>query len=273
MYEDFYESGKIYVRGFNIPVDSISSADIGLWTYWYENGNKLSEEIRNDPYLVKFINCWTGDGEQICANGDGKFFQTCTDVGFSEDSTIYTIKDSLKQGQFICYVPYKNGRIKRAEGNYINGQRQGEVTYFYETGEILFTQIYTDDKENGLRKEFYKNGQLKEIGFQNQSIQDSVWAFYNRDGLLEKKVTYEKNRRKHLVEFYPNGKIKSEGSFTQIKAPPQKEKTVKQQTTRRTTKRSGSLTVKNGEWTYFNNKGNIIKRETYSNGKLTKNGM
>lgn len=273
VYEDFYESGKIYVRGFNIPVDSTSSADTGLWTYWYENGNKLSEEIRNDPYLTKYINCWTGSGQQICTNGNGIFYQTWTDVGFTDDSTIYTIKDSIKQGQFICYVPYKAGRIKRAEGNYINGQRQGEVTYFYETGEKLFTQIYTDDKENGFHKEFYKNGKLKEEGFLKQSTQDGEWTFYNKDGVLEKKVIYEKNRQKHLVEYYSNGKIKSEGDFTQIKVIPKKEKINKQQTTRRATKRSGSLTVKNGDWIYFDKAGNIIKKEKYSNGKLTKNGM
>ena len=274
-YRDFYESGKIYVRGSNIQVDSISSADLGLWTYWYENGNKLSEEIRNDPFLTKYINCWTGNGQQICTNGNGKFYQTWTDIGFSDDSTIYTIKDSIKQEQFVCFVPYKKDRIKRAEGNYINGQRQGEVTYFYETGEMLFTQIYTDDKENGLRKEFYKNGKLKEEGFQKQSIQDGVWTFYNSKGVLEKKITYERNRQKHLVEFHSNGKIKSEGDFTQIKAIPKKEKFRKTQTTKRSaTKRtSGSLTVKNGKWFYFDKTGKLIKEESYSKGKLTQNGM
>ena len=140
---------------------------------------------------------------------------------------------------------------------------------------MLFTQIYTDDKENGLRKEFYTNGKLKEEGFQKQSIQDGVWTFYNSKGVLEKKITYERNRQKHLVEFHSNGKIKSEGDFTQIKAIPKKEKFSKTQTTKRSaTKRtSGSLTVKNGKWFYFDKTGKLIKEESYSKGKLNQNGM
>jgi uncharacterized protein len=272
-YEDFYESGKIYVRGFNVQDDSTSSADIGLWTYWYENGNKLSEEIRNDPHLTKYINCWTSDGEQICKNGNGLFYQTWTD--FVADSTVYTIRDSIKQGHYISYLPFKKGYRKVAEGTFVNGLRQGEVTYYYETGEILVTQIYIDNKENGLRKEFYKNGKLKEQGFQNQSIQDSIWSFYNSKGILEKKITYERNRQKHLVEYYQNGTIKLEGNFTQIKIIPKKEKLNTTQTSRRTaTKRtSGSLTVKNGEWVYYDKYGKLMKKEKYLKGKLTKNGM
>ncbi len=272
MYEDFYESGNIYLRGYIVSVDSISSKSVGVWTYWYENGNKLSEEIRNDPYLTKYINCWTGDGQQICTNGNGKFYETWTDIGFADDSTIYTIKDSIRQGHFTCFVADKKGRIKGAEGNCINGLRQGKVTYFNENGKIYSTQNYLDDKENGLRQRFYENGKLREQGNQKQSTRDSVWTFYNNKGILEKKITYEKNRQKHLVEYYLSGEIKLEGDLTQI---PQKEKVNKEQTTKRTARKTtrGSLNVKNGEWLYFDKQGNIIKQEKYSNGKLTQNGM
>ncbi len=273
VYEDFYESGNIYLRGYIVSVDSISSKSVGLWTYWYENGNKLSEEIRNDPYLTKYINCWTGDGKQICTNGNGKFYQTWTD--FEADSSVYTIKDSIKQGRYISFIPFKKGYRKIAEGTFVNGLREGDVTYYYETGEVLIIQNYINDKEKGLRKEFYKNGKLKEQGFQKESIRDSVWSFYTIKGILEKKITYERNRQKHLVEYYPNGNIKSEGDFTQIKAIPKKEKTSGTQTTNRGARKrtSGSLTVKNGDWFYFDNAGKLIKKEKYLNGKLTQNGM
>jgi antitoxin component YwqK of YwqJK toxin-antitoxin module len=271
-YEDFYESGKIYVLGYNFQVDSISSADTGLWTYWYENGNKLSEEIRNYPYLTKYINCWTGNGKQICTNGNGKFYQTWTD--FEADSSVFTIRDSIKQGRYISYLPFKKGYRKVAEGTFVNGLRQGDVTYYYETGEVLIIQNYIDNKENGLRKEFYKNGKLKDQGFQIESIRDSVWSFYTIEGILEKKITYERNRQKHLVEYYPNGTIKLAGDLTQIKAIPTKEKSNKGSYSRGARKRtSRSVTVKNGEWKYFDKTGKLIKKERFLNGKLTRNGM
>ena len=115
-YEDFYESGKIYVRGSNIQVDSTSSADLGLWTYWYENGKKLSEEIRNDPYSTKYINCWTGNGQQICTNGNGKFYQTWTDIGFSDDSTIYTIKRQHKARAICLFCSLQERPNKKSRG-------------------------------------------------------------------------------------------------------------------------------------------------------------
>jgi uncharacterized protein len=273
VYEDFYENGKIYVRGFNIPVDSTSSSDTGLWTYWYENGNKLSEEIRNDPYLTKYINCWTGNGQQICTDGNGVFYQTWTD--FNADSSVYTIKDSIKQGHYVSYLPYKKGYRKIAEGTFINGLRQGEVTYYFETGEILCKQTYLDNKENGLYTGYYKNGKIEEQGIEKENRRDSVWSFYNNHGTLLKKVTYKNYQTTYSVEFYPNGTIKAEGGFTKVKAPAEKNKTPakKLHRGRTSTKRSGSKTVKNGIWIYYDSKGKTIKKENYAKGKLTQNGM
>src|SRR5687768_15743074 len=74
VYEDFYEKGNIYLRGYYSEIDS-SSKEVGLWTYWYEDGTKISEEIRNEPNLTKYVNCWTGKGNQICTNGNGFFYQ------------------------------------------------------------------------------------------------------------------------------------------------------------------------------------------------------
>ncbi|MBK7375589.1 MAG: hypothetical protein IPJ02_08545 [Chitinophagaceae bacterium] len=91
---------------------------------------------------------------------------------------------------------------------------------------------------------------------------------------MKKKITYERNRLKYLVEYYSNGIIKSEGGFTQIKTIPKKEEVNQSQSPRRSSRKTtGSLRVKNGEWQYFNRKGKLIKKENYLNGKLIQNGM
>lgn len=56
VYEDFYENGNIYLRGYTVSVDSMSSNCVGLWTYWYEDETKLSEEIRKYFYIPFSIN-------------------------------------------------------------------------------------------------------------------------------------------------------------------------------------------------------------------------
>ncbi len=274
VYEDYYENGNIYLRGYNIEIDSVSSKEVGLWTYWYEDGTKKFEEIRDEPNLTKYVNCWTGKGKQICTNGNGLFYQTWTD--FIADSSVYTIKDSIKQGHYISYLPYKNGYRKIAEGTFINGLRQGEVTYYYETGEIVCTQTYLDNKENGLYTGYYKNGKIEEQGIEKEDRRDSIWSFYSNQGILQKKVTYKNYEVTYILEFYSNGTIKAEGGFTKVKAPLTKnKKPIKKQHNGRTaTKRgSGSITVKNGEWIYYDSKGKIIKKENYTKGKLTQNGM
>jgi len=273
VYEDFYENGNIYLRGYNIELDSASSKEVGLWTYWYEDGTKISEELRDEPNLTKYINCWTGKGEQICKNGNGFFYETWTD--FIADSSVYTIKDSIKQGHYISYLPYKKGYRKVAEGTFINGLRQGEVTYYYETGEVVCIQTYLDNKENGLYKGYYKNGMIEEQGIEKENRRDSVWSFFNSKGTLTKKVTYKNYETTYAVEFYSNGVVKAEGGFAKVKAPTEKnKKTVsKIHKGRTSTKRSGSITVKNGTWIYYDNKGKIIKKENYIKGKLVQNGM
>jgi hypothetical protein len=59
-YKDFYENGKPYCKGYQVKINGSCCYDIDLWTYWYEDGNKISEELRDTNALTKYINCWDG---------------------------------------------------------------------------------------------------------------------------------------------------------------------------------------------------------------------
>ncbi len=128
--EEFYESGNIRLRYYIIQEQRTANNTVYFYTYWHDNGNKLSEEISSTQKgFSRYINCWTADNQQICISGNGRFYWKRTHDGFEDDSIIYIVKDSVLQGKFICYSDYGKGRIKSEEGTYINGLRQGAVTF------------------------------------------------------------------------------------------------------------------------------------------------
>src|SRR4051812_16965414 len=100
---DYYESGKLYSIGHFKQIDSISENSFGLWTYWYENSQKKSEEIQSD-IITRYINFWTSNGIQTLNNGNGILQEEAQYTG--DDSSIFIIKDSLKNGQYFSYIPY-----------------------------------------------------------------------------------------------------------------------------------------------------------------------
>jgi uncharacterized protein len=271
--EDFYSDGQIYMRGFYLEKDSLTKTSTGIWTYWYENGNKQSEEIQDEPNLTKYLNSWTQDGKQICINGNGLFYKAWTD--YVDDSTIYTVKDSLLNGKFTSYIPIdspkNSGRYKIAGGICVNGKRQGQVTYYYESGEIVLTRSFIDDKPNGIRKEYYKSGILREFGLEKNDNRDSIWTYYSEKGVLIKKETYKDNRKDFIIEYYPNGNRKSEGRIVYVQI--HKKKQSKKSTRNRRMTRTSYKAVKNGLWIYYNEQGLEAKREMYKIGTLIKNGM
>lgn len=140
-----------------------------------------------------------------------------------DDSTIFTIKDSIKNGPFISYIHLDSNEIKIAKGNLQNGLRQGETTFYYGTGELDCIEIFIDGKENGIYKEFYKNRRLEETGFRKEFSKEGDWFYYDSTGTLNRKIIYEHDRKKHEEEYYENGNIRLQGDYAQVFIKPKKE--------------------------------------------------
>jgi antitoxin component YwqK of YwqJK toxin-antitoxin module len=272
--KDYYESGNLYSTGYYKRIDSISESSYGLWTYWYENGQKMLEEIQSDP-ITKYINFWTSSGLQLLKNGEGKMFEAAQFTG--DDSSIFIIKDSLKHGNYVSFIPTKNGMRLFAEGIYINGLRNGIVYYYSDSGKISETNNYIKDEENGLHVEYYDNGIPKEIGIRHEYRKSGIWGYFTEEGNLTKEETYEKGYKIYVVEYYPNCSKKSEGAFITLSYKEKKNnKSVRDNsypTTRRSTKRTTRTNIKQGVWIYYNSKGEINKKEKYDKGIPKKNGM
>ncbi|MFY9307872.1 MAG: hypothetical protein WAQ28_02365 [Bacteroidia bacterium] len=221
---------------------------------------------------------------------------------FSPDSTIITMTDykmgyiqkeekinrrdakNLKQGlwkefyptgivkQEVTYFDDKmNGYLKEysVKGSllnttkYINGIAQSNVpeltkldikTEYYDNGQVHFTRTYKEDVAEGIHREFSPEGKV--VGAQifvegvltaegildTAGRQQGIWKEFYPDGKLKSQGEYLNSKRiGEWVFYHPNGKVEQKGVY---------DKKGKAQ----------------GVWKWFYESGNILLEENYRNG-------
>jgi antitoxin component YwqK of YwqJK toxin-antitoxin module len=72
----------------------------------------------------------------------------------------------------------------------------GNVTYYYETGNIESTYEVTDGTKDGKMTVYYINGAVRESGSFNDGHKTGEWFSYSVTGQLES-IAFYKNDRKH----------------------------------------------------------------------------
>jgi antitoxin component YwqK of YwqJK toxin-antitoxin module len=92
----------------------------------------------------------------------------------------------LKESRF-----YEDG-TKKIEGNFEDGERSGQWSYWYEDGKLWSQAVYKKGKENGLRTVFHKNGQKYYEGMTIDDKRSGNWKFWNENGELIKEIDYDK---------------------------------------------------------------------------------
>jgi len=63
---------------------------------------------------------------------------------------------------------------------------------YYENGQAQFMQQYLNGVKHGEYKDWYKNGQLRTMGYFNMGMRDRTWQWYNEKGKLTLQVRYDK---------------------------------------------------------------------------------
>ena len=135
----------------------------GLWTSWYENGQKRYERTYKDGKKDGISTWWyeNGQKEREATYKDGErdgLWTRWYENGQKDYES--TWKDGKKDGLYTAW--YSNGQ-KSEEGTYKAGKRVGKsVTYWYKTGKKKYEGTYKNGKKDGLWTERYKNGRKKE---------------------------------------------------------------------------------------------------------------
>jgi len=203
-------------------------------------------------------------------------------------------KNDLKDGKSFVYYPGSEKLVE--ESNFKAGKLEGEQLQFFPNGKKRSQGNYMADKREGKFIEWTDSGAKDTEGEYKAGLKTGLWSYYLPTGRLEKRVKYENGEPTRTIrengdflDYFPNGVPQMEisykdgkkhgpfkeyfemGEFVKIQESVQgggtqwKEKLVGTQV-----KTEGDYMndLLEGEVTHYNDKGRIIKIESFSNGQL-----
>lgn len=149
---------------------------------YYSNGNKKLEGW----YIIDSTK--SGEIVYLAVGKQIKYYKSGKIQGYQ------FFERGILHGEFVSY--FENGNREKIF-YYIKGKLEGPFTFYYTDGKIMRTGTFKNDKDFGISKKHYKNGQL------------ASEEFYNEDGIQEGEVKYY-NKVGHLIktEILFNGKKK-----------------------------------------------------------------
>jgi len=129
-----------------------------------------------------------------------------------------------------------------SEGKTVNRLNEGEWKYYHEASKDIMTiENYSKGKLNGIRKVFYKSGEIAEETTYFNGIKNGPYKSYAENGVLLEESNYKngqyegnaifrdgngkiaskgpfvKGQRKGVWEFYENGKLKKKETWPIVK--------------------------------------------------------
>ena len=92
-----------------------------------------------------------------------------------------------------CYtIFYNQNKHKVSEGKLVNKQFEGEWKYYHEDlPSIMTSEIYVNGKLNGVRKVFYKGGNIAEETTYKDGIKNGSYKSYAENGILLEESNYK----------------------------------------------------------------------------------
>ena len=122
----------------------------------------------------------------------------------SEGKTI----NRLNEGEWKYYHEASKD-IKMIE-KYVDGKLSGIKKIFYKNGNLAEESEYLNDKKNGLSKIYTDKGIVMEETFFKNGQYDGLAIFREPDGNISSKGMFVNGIRKGKWQFYQNGKLKKE---------------------------------------------------------------
>ena len=131
---------------------------------------------------------------------------------FTETHTNKTDAKGRKQGHWRVFDT--NGNIKM-EGNYVDGNPQGQFDYFYPDGHKKAVILNYDNGKVAYATLYHPNGNLMAKGKYLNQQKDSLWNYYDQDeGKLVSEEFYKQGKIEGVAKtFYPTGQIAEEQTY------------------------------------------------------------
>lgn len=247
---------------------------VGISEHYYESEylhlRAKYYDTENKSYIIDF---YDKNFNQICKNGYG--FSYDIETGWQDfpkrDSLVYQITDSIKTGVFKRYRRYVNSEyFLMAKGQLIDNKEEGT----WETKDSILgiktIENYKNGERNGYYCQWYRKDNTIEEGYYEKNNRSGKWIISDTNKVVKKEVEYLNGYYFGLcTSYWPNGKIKEQGSYIQIEGK-RGVTAIKQYGKSRTTFRKvNNLPVRNGNWNYYDKLGKLIKTKKFIKGKLT----
>ena len=168
-------------------------------------------------------------------------FENGKEVGF------FTFYDNTKTKRVVAtrefdpkdsaaYTIFYKGKFKVSEGKVINKLYEGEWKYYHlDMDQIMTLENYKKGKLDGIRKVFYKSGEIAEEANYKEGKREGIYKKYAENGVVMEELNY-KNDLFHGPVIYreAEGKVSITGQY------------------------KNGLSV--GEWNYYEN-GKLVRTE------------
>ena len=179
---DYYISGKIQMTGsFKSKKLDIKQ---GLFTYYYENGQKKSEGKYINNKSEDEWNLWYENGQ---LKSRGRFLNDKFD------------------GEWIYW--FENGQ-KKSQGKMVSDKRDGEWDFWNEKGNLEGKEFY----KNGLlylTEGYFENGIKSFSGKNLNGKRNGSWTYWNTEGRIAFQGNFKNGMRDgEWIRYFQDGKMK-----------------------------------------------------------------
>lgn len=173
----------------------------GVTRFYSEDGKIINSKIYKDGDLI-------GEGiydERGYQQGKWKEFYPGGELR-AEGEYI----DGRRNGEWIFY--HQNGKIEQ-KGKFLKGAKpSGNWVWYYESGNLLREEKFTAGVEDGAMVEYNDSGRVITKGEYIDGEKEGPW--FNEDGDVREEGNYKNGQRDGLWKtYYKNGKLAFEGKY------------------------------------------------------------
>ncbi len=173
---------------------------IHIWEYktekeeilWYEDGKIYRKAEKNGEL-------YHGKYEQYFKNGK------ISQEGIYENGYRTGIwKYYFFDGKIYLILEYKTSPVneKIFYPNSIYGNENGNYKRFYPDGQLEEEGTYLAGKYHGKRIQYYRNGNIRMIGYYNQGIKKGEWIIFNSAKKVIRKEIYKNNQLIKIINEF-----------------------------------------------------------------------
>ncbi len=146
--------------------------------------------------------------------------------GGKKDTINFTDGTGMKQGHWVYLnkdldqkLPDFKDNQKVKEGEFLNNQKNGRWTHYYNTDKIKEVITYQSDRPNGYAIFYYPNGNKREEGTWRNNRWVGDYKYYHENGKVASDWKYNAQGTRTGVQkyYHENGKLMIEGEWNEGK--------------------------------------------------------